>query len=126
MGGWVTIQKIMPLHGLSSKLRLSRSSAELRFQDSPSVATTKVQTDQPPASMPGPSYITTSNLLPAVTSGGGLDRKLPGHGRGHRVMDCSPSSVTGHQHPEWPKTSVSLSVTPVVITDARAASLSLD
>ena len=38
VGGWVTIQKIMPLHGLSCKLRLSRSSAELRFQDRPSVA----------------------------------------------------------------------------------------
>ena len=35
--GWVTIQKIMPLRGLSCKLRLSRSSARLGFQDRPSV-----------------------------------------------------------------------------------------
>ena len=36
--GGVTIQKIMPLRGLSCKLRLSRSSARLRFQDRPGVA----------------------------------------------------------------------------------------
>jgi hypothetical protein len=36
--GRVTIQKIMPLLGLSLKLRLSRSLARLRFQDRPSVA----------------------------------------------------------------------------------------
>ena len=41
MGGWVTIRKIIPLRGPSCKLRLSRLSARLRFQDGPSVAITR-------------------------------------------------------------------------------------
>ena len=81
-------------------------------------ATTAVQSDPPQNAMPVPSAITTSNQLPPVTSVVGLDKDLAGHGRGHRVMDCSPSSVAGHQQPEWPKMSVSLYVTPNVITVA--------
>ena len=37
-GGWDTIRKIMPLRGPSWKLRLSRFSVRLKFQDGPSVA----------------------------------------------------------------------------------------
>ena len=88
----------------------------------PSVTT--VQSDQPPDAMPGPSCITVSNLSPSVNCVVGLDKNLTGHGSGHRVMDCSPSSAAGHQQPESPIMSVSLSVTPIVRTVARAASLS--
>jgi hypothetical protein len=39
LGGWVgSGERIMPLCGPSCKLRLSRSSARLRFQDRPSMA----------------------------------------------------------------------------------------
>ena len=39
VGGWVgSGERIMPLCGPSCKLRLSRSSAMLRFQDRPSMA----------------------------------------------------------------------------------------
>ena len=47
VGGWaeVTIQKIRPLRGPSCKLRLSRFSVRLKFQDVPSVAILNVQYD---------------------------------------------------------------------------------
>jgi hypothetical protein len=88
---------------------------------------TSVQSDQPPDAMPGPATsIRISNLSPSVKCVVGLDKNLTGHGRGHRVMDCGPSSVAGHQHPESPNMPVSLSVSPIVKTVARAVSLSLD
>ena len=68
--------------------------------------TTTVQSDQPTDAMPGPSSITISNLSPSVNCVLGLDRNLTGHGRSWEVMDCSPSSVAGHQQPESPNTSV--------------------
>jgi hypothetical protein len=39
VGGWlVSSERIMPLCGLSCKLRLARFSARLKFQDRPSMA----------------------------------------------------------------------------------------
>ena len=88
---------------------------------------TSVQSDQPTDAMPGPATsIRISNLSPSVKCVVGLDKNLTGHGRGHRVMDWGPSSVAGHQHPESPNMPVSLSVSPIVKTVARAVSLSLD
>ena len=64
---------------------------------------TTVQTDHQRNAMPGPSTITKSNLS-SVNCVVGLRGNLTGHGRSHGVMDCCPSSVSGHQHPESQKT----------------------
>ena len=90
----------------------------------PSEPTTSLQPDQPSDAMPRPICITIHNQSPSVNCVVGLEENLTGHRRGHRVMDCSPSSVAGHQQPELPNSSVSLSVTPIAITVACAVSLS--
>ena len=66
---------------------------------------TTVQTDHQRNAMPGPSTITKSNLS-SVNCVVGLRGNLTGHGRSHGVMDCCPSSVSGHQHPESQNLSV--------------------
>ena len=48
------------------------------------------------------------------------DKNLTGHRSGHRVMDCSPSSVAGQQRPESINTSVCLSVIHIARTVACA------
>ena len=90
----------------------------------PSLPTTTLQPDQPPDAMPRPICISINNLSPSVNCVVERYKNLTGHRRGHRVMDCSPSSVAGHQRPESINTSVSLSVTPIARTVARAVSLS--
>lgn len=74
---------------------------------------TTVHGDQLQDSVPGPTSITTSNSLLSVNHVVGVDKNLTGHGKGHGVTDCSPSRVSGHQHPESAIMSVSLSVTPL-------------
>ena len=47
---------------------------------------------------------------------------LAGHGKGHGVTDCSPSSAAGHQQPESATTCVILPITPIARKVALAVS----
>ena len=85
---------------------------------------TIVHRDLPPDSMPGQASFTTSNISPSVNCVEGQDKNLTGHGKGHGFMDCSLGNAAGHQQPESVPSCVSLPVTPIVRTFARAASLS--
>ena len=69
------------------------------------------------------SNFTTSNSLPSVNHVVGANKNQTGRGKGHEVTDCSLSSVAGHQQPESATSTVSLYVTPIVWTVARAASI---
>ena len=56
---------------------------------------TPVQTDHQRNAMPWPSTISNS-YLSSVNCVVGLWGNLTGHGKSHGVMDCCPSSVSGH------------------------------
>ena len=62
---------------------------------------TVVQYDQPSDAMPEPTSVNiSSNFLPSDDRVVGLNKNLVGHGEGHGVTGCSPSSVAGHQQSE--------------------------
>ena len=57
--------------------------------------------DQPSDAMPKPtSFNICSNFSPSDDCVEGLNKNLVGHGGGHGVTGCSPSSVAGHQQSE--------------------------
>jgi hypothetical protein len=57
--------------------------------------------EQPSDAMPEPiSSYNCSNFSPTDDRVVGLNKNLVGHGEGHGVTGCSPSSVAGHQQSE--------------------------
>ena len=62
---------------------------------------TDVHYDQPSDAMPEPTSLNiSSNFSPSDDRVVGLNKNLVGHGEGHGVKGCSPSSVAGHQQSE--------------------------